>query len=160
MLRPQWYGRQADHRVEGVGESQDPGGERNLVAAEAIGIAQAVPSFMVRANDLGDGGWDIVCDEPILAMLGMGFHHLVFLRGQRSWTPEQSRRNEELPTSWSVAAVVRSVLFRCAGPCVRRFRRPVPLCAIGVDGAPLQLSGSPEEVRIAFVTRQSSSRGS
>src|SRR5215216_565066 len=42
----------ARHRVEGVRDGQDPGGERDVLAREAVRIAEAVEALVVVAHHL------------------------------------------------------------------------------------------------------------
>src|SRR5439155_6729262 len=41
----------ARHRVERVGDREDPRGERDLLAAEPVRVAVTVPALVVRADD-------------------------------------------------------------------------------------------------------------
>src|SRR5262249_3423330 len=42
----------ARHRVEGVGDGEEPGAERDRVGAQAVRIAASVPALVMRADDL------------------------------------------------------------------------------------------------------------
>ncbi len=67
------------HGIEGVGEPQNAGYERNLLADEAIGIALAVPAFMMvkdggqHAGHLRNAVEDGVADAGVLLNFGEFF---------------------------------------------------------------------------------------
>ena len=52
------------HRLEGVGESDDAPGERDVRAGELVGVARAVPLLVVLADAVPPGA------EPVLQRLG------------------------------------------------------------------------------------------
>ena len=48
------YGLIRGHRVVGVRNCNDPRDERNVVAADLVGVPLAIHTFVVVANDHGD----------------------------------------------------------------------------------------------------------
>jgi hypothetical protein len=72
-----------DDRVEGVGDSEDPRPDRDLIAREAVGISGAVETLVVMANDRRQLGVPQARDERG-AVGGMMLDDLELLRRQLS----------------------------------------------------------------------------
>ncbi len=67
----------ARHRVERVGDREDPRADRNLVSLRAVGIAAAVPALVVAANDA----------QPVAVEEGDTAEHLLAEDGVRLHEP-------------------------------------------------------------------------
>ena len=72
----------AGHRVEGVGDGDDPTAQRDRAAGEAVGIAAAVPALVVVADDLGDVGHRLVDLEDRRSDLAVAPHLRHLLVGE------------------------------------------------------------------------------
>src|SRR5438105_3097353 len=79
----------ARHRVEGVGDGEDPRPGRSLLARETVRIAGSFPALVVRADDpealaleQGDPGEEVAADHRVPA------HHLGLGRAARTALPQ------------------------------------------------------------------------
>lgn len=79
----------ADHGVEGIGETEDAAFQRDFFAGEMIGVALAVPAFVMPADDIGDGTGHFVFGEPLLALSGVVLNEGVFLGGEGAGAIEE-----------------------------------------------------------------------
>ena len=83
-------------RVERVGHRDDPGPQRDVLTAKAVGIAGAVEALMVMADDPGELGIAQRGDH-LGAVDWMALDHFEFLVGQASRLVEDGLRRSELP---------------------------------------------------------------
>ncbi len=84
------------HRVEGVGDGDDPGALGDLGADQAVRVAAAVEAFVVvqdRGAGLAEEGDPA---DHLMAVLGMQFDDPAFLGGQRAVLAQQPGGDAEL----------------------------------------------------------------
>lgn len=74
----------ADHGVERIGDGEDAGAERNLIALEAARVAGAIEELLVGEHDLGSIPKERDANEHVVADLAMFAHDLLFVVGERS----------------------------------------------------------------------------
>jgi len=83
----------ADHGVEGIGDSENTGAERDLVALESAGVAGAVVELLVSEDDFGGIAKERDADEHVVADFAVLAHDLFFVVGERTGFAENAIRD-------------------------------------------------------------------
>ena len=85
-------GPQRGHRVEGVGDGDDAGAERNLLAPEASRIAGAVEALVVVTDDRGELRV-AEAGRHLAALVGMALRLLELIIGEAARLGEEGGRH-------------------------------------------------------------------
>ena len=87
----------ARHRVQGVGNREDPRPGRNLLAYESVRVAVAVPALVVRAHDVHAGPLQQRdAREHLLAEDRVGLHQRALRLGERCGLLQHPVRDADL----------------------------------------------------------------
>ncbi len=136
-------GTSARHRIERVGDADDAGADGDVVALEAIGVAQAVWSFVVQFDDGQIGRQERQRLQDPRPVVGVRLHVLVLLGGQRAHLAEHRVAHADLA----------DVVEQCAeAQDVEVFARKRHRLADG-DGNAAHAFGVPRGVLVARVER-------
>ena len=84
------------HDIEGVDHRDDASTERDLLAAETVGVTRAVEMLVVMPDDQPDVLPGVDVRENRRADLRVGLHHLAFLGGQRLRLAQQCFGDRDL----------------------------------------------------------------
>ena len=118
-----------DQRIKHIGNGHQPCGQRDGVALQSLGVARAIPLFMVACRDLACGLQELqrrvsggagrmgrllapylqhAADglvDGVGTNAGMGLHDLELIRGELPWLEQDRIRNAHLPMSCKGAAL-------------------------------------------------------
>ena len=98
-----------DHGVKGVGDGQDAGGQRDLLAFEAVGIPAAVVALVVMADHLRDVPQKPDGPHYIFADDGVGLDQLELFIRQPAGLVEHGVADADFPDVVEQPRVARSI---------------------------------------------------
>ena len=139
--------------VVDVGEVDDAALERGLVFAEAVGVAGAVPVFVVAAGDFAGGGEVRAVGEDALAGDGVLLHDGAFFVGKRAGLFEDVVGNVELSdvVKDGGAGDPADVLIIVAQHAGERFGQRVHPAEVAAGVLVLHFAGDGEDVNRVVV---------